>query len=89
VKRRIRSALAAVLDTVLSCFARRADGVLRRRVMRYVFNLSLRLAGRGSADAIVWIVFFGGRYAFAAGNHCAIDVWWSCFPKKGSVTCPS
>ncbi len=72
------------LDTVLSCVSLVVlIGVtFGGAIMRYVFNSPFAWQEEVQLMLIVWIVFFGGRYAFAAGNHCAIDVLVELFPKK-------
>jgi TRAP-type C4-dicarboxylate transport system permease small subunit len=72
------------LDTVLSSVSLVAlIGVtFGGAIMRYVFNSPFAWQEEVQLMLIVWIVFFGGRYAFAAGNHCAIDVLVELFPKK-------
>lgn len=54
-------------------------------IMRYAFNSPFAWQEEVQLMLIVWIVFFGGRYAFAAGNHCAIDVVVELFPQSAAV----
>lgn len=72
------------LDTVLSCIS--LVGLVAvtfcGAIMRYAFNSPFAWQEEVQLMLIVWIVFFGGRYAFAAGNHCAIDVVVELFPLK-------
>ncbi|NCB36734.1 MAG: TRAP transporter small permease, partial [Clostridia bacterium] len=72
------------LDTVLSCIA--LVGLVAvtfsGAIMRYAFNSPFAWQEEVQLMLIVWIVFLGGRYAFVAGNHCAIDVLVELFPLK-------
>jgi len=72
------------LDTVLSSISLVALVCVTfgGAIMRYVFNSPFAWQEEVQLMLIVWIVFLGGRYAFAAGNHCAIDVLVELFPRK-------
>ncbi|QTQ14217.1 TRAP transporter small permease [Treponema parvum] len=51
-------------------------------VMRYVFSSPFAWEEEVQLALIVWVVFFGGRYAFVTGSHPAIDMIVNVFPKK-------
>ncbi|MDD3214430.1 MAG: TRAP transporter small permease [Eubacteriales bacterium] len=72
------------LDTVLSCLSLvgLVGVTFSGAIMRYAFNSPFAWQEEVQLMLIVWIVFFGGRYAFVVGNHCAIDVLVELFPQK-------
>lgn len=51
-------------------------------IMRYVVSRPFAWEEEVQLGLIVWVVFFGGRYAFVTGNHPAIDMFVDMFPKK-------
>lgn len=51
-------------------------------IMRYCFGDPFVWQEEVQLALIIWVVFFGGRYAFICGNHAAIDVIVELFPKR-------
>jgi C4-dicarboxylate transporter, DctQ subunit len=51
-------------------------------IMRYVMSSPFAWEEEVQLALIIWVVFFGGRYAFIAGNHPAIDMIVNLFPVR-------
>lgn len=51
-------------------------------IMRYVMSRPFAWEEEVQLSLIIWVVFFGGRYAFIAGNHPAIDMIVNLFPVR-------
>ena len=51
-------------------------------IFRYVFSKPFSWQEEVQLALIIWVIFFGARYAFETFSHVAIDMLYELFPAK-------